>query len=70
MKSMTTKNAGKLLAILIAMQMRWYNAKRIAQQSTFRALLEATGCHHWVNDCIALPQRPPRSLILAANTNH
>ncbi len=30
MKSMTTKNAGKLLAILIAMRMRWYSAGRIA----------------------------------------
>jgi hypothetical protein len=30
-KSATTKNAGKLLAISIAMQMRPYNVGRIAQ---------------------------------------
>ena len=38
-----------MLAILIAMQMRWCNAGRITQWSTPRASLEATGCHHqWV----------------------
>jgi len=52
-KSMTTKNAGKVLAILIAMRMRQYNARRIARWSTYRATLEATGCCHWVSACAA-----------------
>jgi hypothetical protein len=30
-KSTMTKNAGKLLAILITMRMRWYNTGRIPQ---------------------------------------
>jgi hypothetical protein len=38
-KSMTTKNAGKLLAILIAMRMRRYDTGHIAQWSTSRASL-------------------------------
>ena len=46
-KSVTTKNAGKLLAILIAMQMWWYDIGHIDQWSTSRASLEATGCCHW-----------------------
>ncbi len=37
------QNAGKLLAILIAMQMWRYDAGRNARWSTSRALLEATG---------------------------
>ena len=41
---MTTKNAGKSLAILIAMQMRRYDAGCIARWSTSMASLEATGC--------------------------
>ena len=52
-KSMTTKNAGKVLAILIAMWMRQYNTRRIARWSTYRATLEATGCCHWVSACAA-----------------
>jgi hypothetical protein len=31
MESTTRKNAGKVLVISITMQMRWYNAGRIAQ---------------------------------------
>ena len=42
-KSTTTKNVGKLLAVLIAMQIRRYTARRIAQWGTSRASLEATG---------------------------
>ena len=59
MKLTTTKNAGKLLAILITMQMLWYNAESIARWSTSRALLEATGCRHPANACTALPRQPP-----------
>jgi hypothetical protein len=44
-ESTTTKNVGELLAILIAMQMRRYDAGHIAQWSTSRASLEATECH-------------------------
>jgi hypothetical protein len=40
------KNAGKLLAILITMQMQWCNVWHTAQWSTSRASLEATGCCH------------------------
>jgi hypothetical protein len=69
MKS-TTKNAGKLLAILMAMRMRQYNARLIAQWSTSQALLEATGCRYWASACIVLPPWLQRLSILAANTNH
>jgi hypothetical protein len=51
------KNAGKLLAISIDMWMRWYNAGRIAQCTTSRASLEATGCCHWASACAVLPRR-------------
>ncbi len=56
-------------AILMAMRMQRYDAGRIAQWSTSQALLEATGCCHQASACTALPRRPPRSSILAANTN-
>jgi hypothetical protein len=41
-KSMTTNNAGKLLAFFITMRMWRYNAGRITQWSTSRASLEVT----------------------------
>ena len=40
------KNTVKLLDVSMTMQLRWYNAGRIAQWNTSRASLEATGCHH------------------------
>jgi hypothetical protein len=43
-KSMTEKNAPALLAISMAMQIRWYGAKRIAQYSKSRATLDFR-CH-------------------------
>jgi hypothetical protein len=46
MELTTKKNAGKVLVILITMRMRRYNAGCIAQWSTSRASLEATG--HWM----------------------
>ncbi len=59
-ESTTTKNAGKLLAISIAMRMVWrYNAGRIARWSTSRDSLEATGCRHLSIACAVLPWRPP-----------
>ena len=63
-KSMATKNAGKLLAILIAMAMQRYDSGRIARWSTSRASLEANECRHWVSARIASPRRPPWSTIL------
>jgi len=55
---MTTKNAGKLLAISIAMRMWQYDAGCIPQWSPSRASLEATGCRHWASACAVLPRRP------------
>jgi hypothetical protein len=65
-ESTTTKNVGVLLAILIAMQMRRYDAGHITQcqWSTSRASLEATGCRHQVSECYVLPQQPPWSTNL------
>ncbi len=50
-KSAKTKNAGKLLAISIDMQMLRHDAGCIARWNTSRASLEATGCRHWVSAC-------------------
>jgi hypothetical protein len=50
-----TKNAGKLLAILIAMRMRQCDAVRIFQWCTSHASLEDTGCCHRVSACATLP---------------
>jgi hypothetical protein len=58
-ESTTAKNAGELLAISIAMQMRRYDAGHIAQWSTSRASFKATGCRHQASDCAALSRRPP-----------
>ena len=55
------KNAGKVLVILITMQMQQYDAGHITQWSTSRASLEATGCCHWASACVVLPKRPPWS---------
>jgi hypothetical protein len=38
-----------LLAILTAAEVRWYNTACIAQRRRCRALVEATGCHHWAS---------------------
>ena len=59
-ESVTTKNAGNLLAILIAMRMRQYAVGSIAGWSMPRASLGATGgSRHRVSACTVLPQRPP-----------
>jgi len=57
-KLATSKNAGKLLAISIAIRMQWYNAGHISQYSTSRASHEATGGHHQASVCTVLPWRP------------
>jgi hypothetical protein len=59
-----TKNADELLAISMAMAMQRYDTRRIAQWSTSRASLEATGRRHWASACAVLPRRPPWSAIL------
>ena len=48
-KSTTTKDAGDLLVILIAMWMRHCYAGCIARWSTSWASLKATGCCHWAS---------------------
>ncbi len=69
-ESAITKNAGKLMAILIAMAMQRYNAGCITQWSTSGASLEATGCRHWSSACAVLPRWPPLSTILVEITKH
>ena len=65
------KNPRQMLAISITMPMWQCNAGRIAQWSTSRALLEATGCRHRASACAALPRRPPwlTNYSKAQNTN-
>ena len=63
-KSMTEKNAPTLLAISMAMQIRWYGAKRIAQYSKSRASLDATGRLNWASICLISPRRTLWSSIL------
>ncbi len=58
-------NAGKLTTISIAVAMERYDTGCIAQWSTSRASLEATGCRHRVSACVVSPRRPPWS----TNTN-
>ncbi len=60
-ESTTTKNAGKLMVISIAMAMQPYDEGHINRWSTSRASLEATGCRHRLSACIVSPRRPPWS---------
>jgi hypothetical protein len=60
---LTTKNAGKLLAILIALRMQWYDVGHITWWSTFRATLKATGCRHWVSACAALSRQQAAGMV-------
>jgi hypothetical protein len=53
-----SKNAGKSLAISIAIRMRRYDAGHIAQYNTSKASLGATGCRHRASACAVLPRRP------------
>jgi hypothetical protein len=71
-KSTTTKNAGKSLAILIAMRVRRYDARLIAQWITSGASLKATGCSHraapaaaMVDEFVETTQNTNKKLILA-----
>ena len=63
-ESTAAKNAGKSMAISIAMAMQRFDAGRIAQWSTSVASLESTGCHHRSRVCAVLPQWPPWSTNL------
>ncbi len=62
-ESTTTKNADESLAILMAMAMQRYDARRIARWSTSSASLEATGCRHRASGCAVSPR------IKHTNTN-
>ena len=68
-ESAKKKNAGGLLAILIAVRMPQYDAGHIARYSTSWASLEATGCCHWASARIASPRRLPWSTNSVENTN-
>jgi hypothetical protein len=49
----------------MAMRIRWYGAKHIAQYGKSRATLDNTGHRHWASIRPILPLRTPWSLILA-----
>jgi hypothetical protein len=51
--------------ISMAMRIRWYGAKRIAQYSRSRATLDATGCRHQASIRPVSPWRTPRASISA-----
>ena len=59
-----SKNAGKSTTISMTMAMQQYDEGHIAQWSTSRASLEATGSRHWVSACAVLPWRPSWSTNL------
>ncbi len=67
-KTTMTKNTSKSLLILITTRIWWYNAGHISQWGTYRASLEATGCHHRASACAVLPRRRSWLTILTANT--
>jgi hypothetical protein len=58
------KNATDSLAISMAMQIRWYGAKCIAQYGRSRATLDATLRHHRAVIHPVLPRLMPWSSIL------
>ncbi len=58
-KSTATKNTRQTLAILMAMRIRWCNARCIARWSTSVASCKATRCQHWASARAILPWRPP-----------
>ena len=60
---MTEKNTPPLRAILMAMRIRRYDAKRIAHDGKSRATLDAVGRPHWVSIHPVLPRRMPWSSI-------
>ncbi len=65
-----TKDAGKSMAISMAMAMQWYDAGRIARWITSRVSLEATGCRHRASACTILPRQRPWSTNLNKTHKH
>ena len=63
-KLATEKNGPASRAISMAMRIKWYGAKRIAQYGRSRATLDATGRCHRVSIHPVLPWRTPWSSIL------
>jgi hypothetical protein len=63
-----TNDAGKSLAVLMAMAIQQFNTMCIAGWSTSRATLEATRYRHQASACVVLPWRLPWSTISTANT--
>jgi hypothetical protein len=61
----TEENAPALRAILTAMRIRRYGAKRIVQYGRSRATLDATGRRNWASIYPVLPWWTPWSSILA-----
>ena len=51
--------------ILMAMQVRWYDAERIAQYGRSRATLDATERRDQASVCPVFPQQMPWPSILA-----
>ncbi len=62
---MTEKKSPTSLAILMAIGIRWYSAKQIAQYGRSRATLDATGRRHRASIHPVLPRQMPWSSILA-----
>jgi hypothetical protein len=56
---MITKNAGKLMTILIPMPLGQYGAMCIAQWSASVASYKANRCHHQASTSAVSPRRPP-----------
>ena len=63
-KSTAEKNGPALRAILMAMQIRWYDTERISQDGRSRATLDDTGRRHRASIRPVLPRGTPWSSIL------
>ena len=68
-ESMTTKNAGKLLEILIAMHMRRYKVGHIAWFRTSRASFEANGSGEFLRRIAPAATMVDSFIETASNTN-
>ena len=63
-KSTTEKNGPASRAIMMAMRIKRYGAKRIAPYGRSRATLDAIGRRHWASIHTVLPRQMPWSSIL------
>ena len=68
-KSTATKNAGKSMAILIAMVMQRSDAGHIARWITSGASLKATGCRRWSSACAVSPLTPAAAMVKEFESN-